>query len=142
MKAIMMAALLLAAPVAGLAQSAAPRNNAEGSSGLSAAGATLFRDYQAEQRVALGPLMKQRGELQAQFDALMSPRAYDDSKLAATMAALRQVEGQIVERQGNALLALLRAMTPADRTAFLAAMSKSPPNAASRPPAPRAGPGR
>jgi uncharacterized membrane protein len=145
MKMIIIAGLLLAAPAAAHAQQAAAGTSTAGqaaASKMSEAGATLFRNYQTSQRAELLPLFKQRAELQAQFDGLLKPGTFDDSKLEATMIQLRQVEGQIVEKQGTALLALLRAMTAQDRNEFLALMSQSPPVSASRARTPQAGTGR
>ena len=142
MKTFIIAGLMLAAPAA-LAQDTSTAPAAEQSSGLSEAGATLYRDYQASQRAELTPLLKRRAELQAQFDSLMKPNAYDDAKLTAAMTELRNVEGQIVEKQGNALLSLLRAMSAPDRAEFLGAMSRAPNAApARRPSSPQGGTGR
>jgi uncharacterized membrane protein len=132
-KAIAVAALLASTPAVLTAQTEA---------GVSEAGAALYRDYQASQRADLLPLFKRRSELQAQFDGLMKPEGYDGAKLEATMTEMRQIEGQIVEKQGTGLLALLRAMSDEDRTKFLQSMSKAPPALSARTSPPGDGPGR
>jgi uncharacterized membrane protein len=143
MKILISAGLMLAAPTALAAQDAKPAPAAAESTGLSEAGATLYRDYQATQKAELTPLLKRRAELQGQFDALMKPDSYDDARLTAAMTELRNVEGQIVEKQGNALLNLLRSFSAPDRAQFLGAMSRAPGAApARRPSSPPGGTGR
>jgi uncharacterized membrane protein len=129
MKALIAATLLLAAPA--VAQQAAP-------AGASEAAKRMVQENFKQRDAALVPLVAKRRDLQKQFEALMTPEGYDEKKLAANMAEIRKVEGQIVETSGSSLLALLKELPAADRTLFLKTLKRGPAPL----PAPRAGPGR
>ena len=129
LKALIAAGLLLGTPA--LAQQAAP-------AGASASAKRMVQDNFRQRDAALVPLMARKRDLQKQFDALLTPQGYDEKKLAATMAELRKVEGQIVETSGASLLALLKELPAADRSLFLKSLKRGP----DARPAPGPGPGR
>jgi uncharacterized membrane protein len=122
MKALIAATLLLAAPAA--AQQAAP-------AGASEAAKRMVQENFKQRDAALAPLVAKRRALQKQFDALLTPEGYDEKKLAANMAEIRKVEGQIVETTGVSMLALLKTLPDNDRTVFFRSLKR--PGAPARP---------
>lgn len=130
MKTLLVAGLMLAAPMAAPAQTAPA---------LSDGGKAAFQQVMTARQATLAPLVQRKAELQQQFEALVDPDAYDHDKLAAVMAEMRSVEGQIVETMGTSLLSLLEKLPEADRNLFLASMKKGPDPQVSRV---ETGPGR
>lgn len=118
MKALIAASLLIAGSPA-LAQ--------ETSSGLSDAAKEVLQENLKARDAELAPLIAKRRELQQQFDALLTPEGYDEDKLAATMAAMRSVEGEIVEKTGVSMLALIKALPENDRAAFFKTLKRPGP---------------
>jgi len=119
-KAFVIAGMLLAAPVAAAAQNAG---------GLSEASQQVVKESFAKRSAELAPLIAKKRELQRQFDSLLTPASYDAEKLASTMSEMRAVEGEIVEKMGTSLLALLKSLPENDRAIFLKSLSKTPPTA-------------
>lgn len=128
MKALIAASLLLGTPA--LAQQAP--------AGASEAAKRIVQENFKKRDATLAPLMARKRELQRLFDALLTPQGYDEQKLAATMAEMRRVEGEIVETSGTSLLALLKELPADDRSRFLLSLKRGP--APRR--APEAGTGR
>ncbi|HEV2078430.1 MAG TPA: hypothetical protein VGR19_00825 [Allosphingosinicella sp.] len=124
MKALIAASLLLGTPA--LAQQGVP-------AGASESGKRIVQENFKKRDATLAPLMVRKRELQRQFDALLTPQGYDEQKLAATMAEMRKVEGEIVETSGTSLLALLKELPAEDRSRFLTSLKRGP--------APRRAPG-
>lgn len=121
--ALLAAGLLLA--------TAAPAQQAP--SGMSDTARQLLQDNLAKRDSDLAPLVARKRDLQKQFDALLTTEGYDEEKLASTMAEMRSVEGAIVERTGESMLALLKTLPEEDRGAFFKTLRRSAP-------APRAAP--
>ena len=101
--------------------------------GMSDAGKQVLKENIQKRDADLAPLIAKKRDLQRRFDALLTPEGYDEAKLAATMAEMRGVEGEIVERTGNSMLALLKALPEKDRGAFFNTLKR--PGAAGRAPA-------
>lgn len=120
------AGLLLGTPA--LAQQAAPAAQA----GMSEDGKKIVMDHMARRSQQIEPLLQRKRQLQAQFDGLLTAETYDEARLAETMAAMREVEGQLFDAMGSTMLALLKALPPQDRAAFMKSISKTPPSAAAR----------
>lgn len=116
LKALIVAGLMLTTPA--LAQDVP--------SGVSDDGKQVYVESMKQRAAGLTPLLARKRELQAQFDAMLTPEAYDEEKLAATMADMRGVEAQIVEKMGASLLAMLKAFPENDRAIFLRSLSKTP----------------
>lgn len=95
--------------------------------GLSDAAKQTLQKNLTERDAELAPLVAKRRELQQQFDALLTPQGYDEDKLAATMAAMRSVEGEIVEKTGTSMLALIKALPEDDRAAFFKTLKRPGP---------------
>ena len=129
MTAFLAAALIFATPV--LAQ--------QPSAGMSDAAKQVLKENISKRDADLAPLIAKKRDLQKQFDALLTPEGYDEAKLAATMDQMRGVEGEIVERTGASMLALLKALPEADRGAFFSTLKR--PGAAGRA-TPQGGAGR
>jgi uncharacterized membrane protein len=120
MKALIAASLLLGTPA--LAQQAPA---------MSDAGRQVFKENIQKRDTELAPLIAKRRELQKRYDALLTPEGYDEEKLAWVMAEMRGLEGEIVERTGVSMLALLKALPDGDRTVFFRSLKR--PGQASRP---------
>ena len=129
MKALIAASLLIGTPA--LAQQPAP-------AGASESARRMVQANFKQRDSALAPLVARKNALQKQFEALLTPQGYDEAKLAATMAEMRKVEGQIVETSGASLLALLKELPTEDRNLFLKSLKRGP----EARPARGAGPGR
>ena len=121
--ALIAAGLMLAAPA--FAQKAP--------AGMSDTAKQTMRENLKKRDAELAPLIAKKRELQKQFDTLLTTEGYDEEKLAATMREMRSVEGEIVERTGDSMLALLKALPERDRGAFFKTLRRSAP-------APRAAP--
>jgi len=100
---------------------------------MSAAGKQVFKENIQKRDADLAPLIAKRRDLQKRYDALLTPETYDEEKLAAVMADMRGVEGEIVERTGASMLALLKALPDKDRSLFFKSLKR--PGAAARAPA-------
>jgi uncharacterized membrane protein len=122
MKMLMGASLMIGAPA--LAQ--------EPATGVSDAGKQTIQQSFKQRDADLAPLRQKREALQKQFNALTTPEGYDEEKLAAVMAEMRTVEGEIVERTGATLLSLLKTLPAEDRNAFLATLKQPAPVPAPR----------
>ena len=118
--------------VAGLMLAAASAVAQEAPSGLSAEGRQQLEANQKQKNEALAPLLEKRRELKKQYEALMTPAAFDSARLEATMSEMRALEGRIVETQQASLLALLTNFSEEDRKSFFETVRKAPA------PAPRA----
>lgn len=117
MKMLIAASLLLGTPA--VAQQAP--------AGLSDAAKQVLKENLQSRDAELAPLLVKRRALQEQYDALLTPEGYDEAKLAATMAEMRGLEGQIVERTGDSMLALLKALPEEDRSVFFKSLRRSAP---------------
>jgi uncharacterized membrane protein len=116
MKMLIAAALMLGTPA--LAQQAP---------GLSDAAKTLLKENLEKRDADLAPLIAKRRDLQKQYDALLTPEGYDEEKLAAKMSEMRGLEGEIVEKTGVSMLALLKALPEDDRAVFFKSLRRSAP---------------
>lgn len=110
----------------------APAFAQESSAGASNAGKQMVQESFKKRDAELAPLSEKRSALQKQFNVLMTAEGYDEEKLAATMAEMRLVEGEIVEKTGASLLSLLKALSPEDRSLFLKALKQPAPAPTSR----------
>lgn len=124
LKAAAAAALLIGAPAMAqdIASAAAPA--------ISEGGQKIVRDHMARRNADMAPLLKKKRELQAEFDSMLAAGDFDEPKIAATMAEMRGVDGKIVDTVGSSLLALLKILPEADRSAFMKSLTKTPPAAA------------
>lgn len=124
MKMLIAAALLLGTPA--MAQQAP---------GLSDTAKTILKENLQKRDTELAPLIAKRREIQKQYEALLTPENYNEAKLAAAMADMRALEGEIVEKTGVSMLALLKALPDNDRATFFKSLRRSAP-----PARPQAGP--
>ena len=100
---------------------------------MSDAGKQVLKQNLQTRDSDLAPLIARKRDLQQRFDALLTPEGYDEAKLASVMAEMRAVEGEIVERTGNSMLALLKALPEKDRGAFFKTLKRSGPAARPKP---------
>lgn len=107
---------------------AAPAQQAP--AGMSDSAKQLLKANLEQRDSDLEPLIARKRDLQMQFDSLLTPEGYDAEKLEAIMAQMRSVEGAIVERTGQSMLALLKALPEEDRGAFFKTLRKPAPRPA------------
>jgi uncharacterized membrane protein len=107
--------------------------------GMSDSAGQVLKESMQKRDADLAPLIARKRDLQKRFEALLTPEGYDEAKLAAVMAEMRAVEGEIVERTGNSMLALLKALPEKDRGAFFKSLRRTAPAAR---PIPQGGVGR
>jgi uncharacterized membrane protein len=124
MTALLAASLMLATPA--LSQQAP-------AAGMSDSAKLVLKENIQKRDADLAPLIAKKRDLQKKFDALLTPESYDEAQLAATMAEMRAVEGEIVERTGNSMLALLKALPEEDRGAFFNTLKRPGPQARTTP---------
>lgn len=129
LKSLILAAALTGAPA--MAQQA-----------ISDAGKKAVAEYQTSRTAELRPLLQKKRALQAQFDALMSPQNYDEAKLQATTAEMKQVEGQLFDVMSGSMLKLLKSLPAQDRALFMKSLTKSAPGTAAADTPLKPGPGR
>ncbi|HEY0625612.1 MAG TPA: hypothetical protein VGD10_02655 [Allosphingosinicella sp.] len=118
LKAVVLAGLMIGSPAAAQVSEASQK---------------IIREHFEQRKAEMGPLIARKRELEAARDALLTPATYDEEKLAATIAGLKEVEGQIFDKVNGSTLTLLKSLPEEDRSAFMKTLSKAPPKAAAGP---------
>ncbi len=113
------AGLILAAPATAFPQQVAPPSLSEG-------GKKAIETMAVNRTTAMAPLLKRKAELQAEFDALLTPASYDAVKLRALMPQMQTVESELYQAMGGSMLTLLEELPEADRAVFMKSLTRKP----------------